>query len=132
MKSKPVEISTLCSVWSSSATTHDTIIKATCGKAKDELDAHVGKGRHVNESDIHKPLLSSSHCEGNFKVIPLFKCRLPPHESMEDCHNRCDGYIIPLGTTVIVNLWKLPRDPQVWSDPLEFRSWRDLSRVTWM
>ncbi|KAF9587954.1 hypothetical protein IFM89_006279 [Coptis chinensis] len=38
---------------------------------------------------------------------------------MEDC--TIGGYIISLGTTVIVNLWKLPRDPQVWSDPLEFR-----------
>ncbi|KAF9596120.1 hypothetical protein IFM89_007173 [Coptis chinensis] len=64
---------------------HDTIIKATCQamvlggtdttvitltwvlslllnnrhvlrKAQDELDAHIGKGRHVNESDIHNLL----------------------------------------------------------------------------
>ncbi|KAL6012478.1 hypothetical protein ACLOJK_002967 [Asimina triloba] len=44
---------------------------------------------------------------------------LPPHESAEDCW--VGGYHIPAGTQVFVNVWKIHRDPHVWSEPTEFR-----------
>ncbi|GAU29498.1 hypothetical protein TSUD_360430 [Trifolium subterraneum] len=31
-----------------------------------------------------------------------------------------DGYHIPVGTTAMVNMWAIARDPNVWRDPLEF------------
>ncbi|GKD46049.1 cytochrome P450 [Tanacetum coccineum] len=42
-----------------------------------------------------------------------------PHEANEDCN--IGGYHVPKGTRLIMNVWKLHRDPQVWSDPDDFR-----------
>lgn len=41
-----------------------------------------------------------------------------PHEATEDCV--VAGYPIPKGTRIFINLWKLHRDPSVWSDPETF------------
>ncbi|XP_039155524.1 xanthotoxin 5-hydroxylase CYP82C4-like [Eucalyptus grandis] len=43
---------------------------------------------------------------------------LVPHEARADCNVR--GYLIPKGTRIFVNAWKLHRDPQVWSEPEKF------------
>lgn len=32
-----------------------------------------------------------------------------------------NGYLVPAGTRLLVNLYKILRDPCVWSDPYEFR-----------
>ncbi|KAI6702469.1 hypothetical protein NL676_011605 [Syzygium grande] len=48
-----------------------------------------------------------------------------PHESMEDC--TVDGYHIPRGTRLLFNLWKIHRDPRIWSEPLEFQRERFLT-----
>lgn len=31
-----------------------------------------------------------------------------------------NGYLIPKGTRIFVNVWKLHRDPRIWSDPDRF------------
>ena len=48
-----------------------------------------------------------------------------PHESTEDCI--VSGYNIPKGTRLLVNLYKMHRDPNIWQDPLEFRPERFLT-----
>ncbi|GJW13822.1 cytochrome P450 [Tanacetum coccineum] len=49
-----------------------------------------------------------------------------PHEAIEDCNIR--GYHVPKGIRLIMNVWKLHRDPQVWSDPDDFRPERFLEK----
>ncbi|XP_027115519.1 cytochrome P450 78A9-like [Coffea arabica] len=39
-----------------------------------------------------------------------------------------DGQNVPRGTTAMVNMWAITRDPQVWSDPLEFNPDRFLTK----
>ncbi|KAG6397047.1 hypothetical protein SASPL_143208 [Salvia splendens] len=48
-----------------------------------------------------------------------------PREALEDC--RIGKYHIPKGTRLVANLWKLHRDPNVWSNPDEFRPERFLN-----
>ncbi|KAL8477552.1 hypothetical protein ACS0TY_029735 [Phlomoides rotata] len=131
----------------------DTIIKATCGnliaggtdtttvvliwalslllnnrhilqKAQEELDRHVGRERQVNESDINNLVYLQAITK---EVLRLY----PPgplagtRKFTEDCN--VGGYRVPKDTWLIVNLWKLHRDPKVWHDPLEFRPERFLS-----
>jgi cytochrome P450 len=43
---------------------------------------------------------------------------LVPHEAIEDC--TIDGYHVPRGTRLLVNVSKIHRDERVWSNPNEF------------
>ncbi|KAH6810643.1 hypothetical protein C2S51_024405 [Perilla frutescens var. frutescens] len=91
--------------------------------AQDELDNHVGKDRWVQESDIN----SLNYLQAIFKETLRLYPPGPlagPREALEDCH--ISGYFVPKGTHLIVNLWKLHRDPNAWSAPDEFRPERFL------
>lgn len=50
---------------------------------------------------------------------------LLPHESIEDCN--IGGYTVPKGTQLLVNVWKIQHDPQIWTDPFEFQPQRFLT-----
>eukprot|EP01018_Ginkgo_biloba_P005272 Gb_32737 [translate_table: standard] len=49
-----------------------------------------------------------------------------PHESMEGC--TVGGCPIPAKTRLVVNVWEIGRDPDVWEDPLAFRPERFMER----
>ncbi|KAM0839933.1 hypothetical protein ACQ4PT_059978 [Festuca glaucescens] len=44
---------------------------------------------------------------------------LAPHLAMADCS--VDGYMVPAGTRVIINVWSIGRDATSWEDAEEFR-----------
>ncbi|KAH6814409.1 hypothetical protein C2S51_023427 [Perilla frutescens var. frutescens] len=84
----------------------------------------AGKDRWVQESDIN----SLNYLQAIFKETLRLYPSGPlagPREALEDCH--ISGYFVPKGTRLIVNLWKLHRDPNVWSAPDEFRPERFLN-----
>ncbi|KAL0449745.1 UNVERIFIED_CONTAM: Protopine 6-monooxygenase [Sesamum latifolium] len=95
----------------------------TLKRAQEELDKHIGRGRLVKESDLEKLVYIKAIIKETLRVQPTAPL-LPPRESVEDC--TVAGYHIPAGTRLIVNTWKLHRDPRVWDDPLEFRPERFL------
>ncbi|KAG5018324.1 hypothetical protein JHK87_014179 [Glycine soja] len=131
----------------------DTVIKATCStliaaatdtttvtmiwtlslllnnrhalnKVQDELDEHVGKGRLVNESDINKLIYLQAVVKETMRLYAA--APLPgPREFTSEC--TLGGYRIQAGTRFILNIWKMQRDPRVWSDPLEFQPERFLT-----
>ncbi|XP_024970199.1 cytochrome P450 CYP82D47-like [Cynara cardunculus var. scolymus] len=132
---------------------HDTIIKATCQQlliagldttsvtltwalslllnnpksleiVQDEIDEHVGRDRPVEESDIKNLVYLDAVIKETLRLYPPAPLSVP-HESMEDCI--VGGYNIPKGTRLLVNLSKMQRDPNIWSDPLEFRPERFLT-----
>ncbi|CAO2034674.1 unnamed protein product [Urochloa humidicola] len=43
---------------------------------------------------------------------------LVPHLSLEDCN--VEGFEVPAGTTVLVNVWAIGRDPKLWDAAEEF------------
>ncbi|KAI7726156.1 hypothetical protein M8C21_008640 [Ambrosia artemisiifolia] len=98
---------------------HPNILKA----AQEELDIHVGREKWVEESDTKKLKYLQAIVKETLRMYPPGPLGAP-REAIEDCN--IGGYRISKGTRLIVNIWKLHRDPQVWSDPNEFRPERFL------
>ncbi|KAI3956385.1 hypothetical protein MKW92_032032 [Papaver armeniacum] len=132
--------------------TRDTVIKATClqlivaasdttsvaltwamslvltnhdvlRKAQDELDTKVGKERNVEGHDIEHLVYLHAIVKETLRLYPPGPLSVP-HEAMEDCI--VGGYKVRAGTRLLVNLWKLQRDPRVWSNPSDFKPERFL------
>ncbi|KAJ4956680.1 hypothetical protein NE237_013463 [Protea cynaroides] len=93
-------------------------------KAQDELDSHVGRDRHVEESDIKNLVYLHAIVKETMRLCPLAPLGAP-HQAMEDC--QVGGYHIPKGTILMTNIWKLHRDSRVWLDPDEFKPERFLT-----
>ncbi|KAL6348040.1 hypothetical protein AAG906_037769 [Vitis piasezkii] len=91
----------------------DTVIKATC--------LH----RQVDGSDIKNLVYLQAIVKETLRLYPPGPLSLP-REAMEDC--TVAGFHIQAGTRLLVNLWKLHRDPRVWLDPLEFQPERFLTK----
>ncbi|XP_010527270.1 PREDICTED: cytochrome P450 82G1-like isoform X4 [Tarenaya hassleriana] len=86
--------------------------------AQDEIDVIVGKGRWVEESDIRnlkflQAIVKETH--RLYPPAPLTGIR----EASEDCY--VGGYRVTKGTRLLVNIWKLHRDPKIWPEPETFR-----------
>ncbi|GER54626.1 cytochrome P450 [Striga asiatica] len=96
----------------------------TIREAQQELDLHVGRERLVKASDTESLIYIRAVIKETLRLYPPFALLLP-HESAEDCH--VAGYYIPAGTRLILNAWKLHRDPRVWANPLQFQPERFLS-----
>ncbi|XP_047337830.1 xanthotoxin 5-hydroxylase CYP82C4-like [Impatiens glandulifera] len=113
-------------------TTSTTMIWALCfvmnnrevlQKAQEELDTHVGKLRLVEESDIHNLVYLQAIFKETLRLQPTVPL-LVPREAMEDCN--VAGFGIRAGTRLLVNAWKMHRDPSVWSESLAFKPERFL------
>ncbi|KAJ0640073.1 putative cytochrome P450 [Helianthus annuus] len=96
----------------------------TLKNAQEEIDEHVGRDRQVEESDIKNLVYLDTIIKETLRLYPAAPLSVP-HESMEDCV--VSGYDIPKGTHLLVNLWKIHRDPNIWSDPCEFKPERFLT-----
>jgi flavonoid 3',5'-hydroxylase len=92
-------------------------------RAKEELDRVVGRGRRLEETDIADLPYLQAVCKEAMRLHPSTPLSLP-HFSFEECE--VDGYHVPAGTRLLVNIWAIGRDPDAWEDPLEFRPERFL------
>ncbi|PIN09967.1 hypothetical protein CDL12_17446 [Handroanthus impetiginosus] len=82
-------------------------------KVQQELDDQIGKNRRVTESDLNNlPYLYAVVKETLrlYPASPLSGLR----EFSED--TTVGNYKIPKGTWLILNSWKLQRDPRVWQE----------------
>ncbi|KAJ6795377.1 isoflavone 3'-hydroxylase [Iris pallida] len=86
-------------------------------KAKAELDAQIGNGRLIQESDL--PNLPYLHCviTETLRLYPAGPL-LVPHESQEECV--VGGYNIPRGTMLLVNVYAIHRDSKTWEETEKF------------
>jgi len=87
-------------------------------KAQQELDAVVGRGRLVSEADLPRLTYLAAVVKETFRLHPSTPLSLP-RVAAEECE--VDGYRIPRGATLLVNVWAIARDPDAWPEPLEFR-----------
>nr|XP_043618290.1 cytochrome P450 CYP82D47-like [Erigeron canadensis] len=92
-------------------------------KVQEELDNLVGRDRQVNESDIINLVYLQAVVKETMRLYPAGRLG-GMREFSEDC--TVVGYHVPKGTWLVTNLWILQQDPEVWSNPSEFRPERFL------
>lgn len=85
---------------------------------QNEIDQIVGRSRKVNESDISAMRYLPAVIKEVLRLHPpgplLSWARLAINDTT------IDGHHVPAGTTAMVNMWAITRDPEVWADPQEF------------
>ncbi|KAK7378210.1 hypothetical protein VNO80_03648 [Phaseolus coccineus] len=92
-------------------------------RAREEIDAVIGSGRLVEESDIVNLSYLQAIVKETLRIHPAGP--LIARESSESC--TIWGHEIPPKTQLFVNVWAIGRDPKHWENPLEFRPERFLS-----
>eukprot|EP00253_Pinus_taeda_P017717 PITA_17717 len=97
---------------------HPRVLK----KLQEEIESTVGKRGKVNGSDVRRMKFLQCVVKETLRLHPPVPLALP-HESVETA-SVC-GYNIPRKTTVMVNVWAIGRDPNVWGvDALDFKPGR--------
>ncbi|XP_039155015.1 cytochrome P450 CYP82D47 [Eucalyptus grandis] len=104
---------------------HKHILK----RAQEEMDLMVGKDKWIQDSDIENLPYLQAIVKETLRLYPTAPLAAP-HEARADC--TVSGYRIPKGTRIIINVWKLHRDPQVWSNPEKFLPERFLTNHSGM
>ncbi|CBI32512.3 unnamed protein product, partial [Vitis vinifera] len=79
-------------------------------KSQAGMEIHVGKHRQVDGSDIKNLVYLQAIVKETLRLYPPGPLSVP-HEAIEDC--TVAGFHIQAGTRLLVNLWKLHRDPRV-------------------
>ncbi|KAL6580016.1 Cytochrome P450 [Orobanche minor] len=92
-------------------------------QARKELDSVIGSDRLVTEFDLPQLPYLEALVKETFRLHPSTPLSLPRMAS-ESCE--VNGYFIPEGCTLLLNVWAIARDPKVWADSLEFRPERFL------
>lgn len=90
----------------------------TLAAATEELDRMIGHDRLVTERDMVSLPYTRAVVKETLRMHPVGPL-LAPHEAREDAS--VDGYDIPAGTRVLVNVWAIGRDSALWDAPEEFR-----------
>lgn len=86
-------------------------------KAREELDAIVGRDSVVKRSDISKLDYLRAVVKETLRLYPVAPL-LAPHEAIEGF--TLGGTYVPAGTWMVANVWKIQRDPSLWPNPDEF------------
>ncbi|KAG6401470.1 hypothetical protein SASPL_138327 [Salvia splendens] len=92
-----------------------------------ELDAVVGKTRAVTESDLTELVYLTAVVKEVMRLHPPGPLLSWSRLSIRD--STVDGYRVPAGTTAMVNVWAISRDPENWPDPMRFKPERHLTGV---
>lgn len=94
-------------------------------KATEELDRVIGRERWVEEKEIQTLPYIEAIVKETMRLHPVAPM-LVPRQTREDV--TINGYDIPAGTRVLVNVWTIGHDPAVWENPDEFRPERFLEK----
>ncbi|KAH7652464.1 Isoflavone 2'-hydroxylase protein [Dioscorea alata] len=93
---------------------HPEIMK----KAKTEIDMNVGHDRILDESDLLKLPYLKNIIKETLRLSPPMQ-GMPPRASSGDC--TIQGYHVPKGTMLFINVWGIQKDPELWDDAMNFK-----------
>ena len=83
-------------------------------RAQAELDEVIGRNRRVEESDTERLPYLRAVVKEVLRLHPTAPL-LIPHRADSSCE--IGGFVIPRHTQVIVNMWAIARDPEIWNEP---------------
>ncbi|KAK7037967.1 cytochrome P450 [Favolaschia claudopus] len=86
-------------------------------KAQAEIDAVVGNKRLPTYEDRERLPYVDALCKEVFRSHPVGPTGVPLCATEDDVHN---GYFIPKGSLVLVNIWNMAHDPELYSNPMAF------------
>ncbi|XP_073146454.1 cytochrome P450 78A3-like [Henckelia pumila] len=95
-------------------------------KVHEELDKVVGRSRAVTESDLTELVYLTAVIKEVLRFHPPGPLLSWSRLSIRD--TAVDGHHVPAGTTAMVNMWAIARDPQVWDEPSSFKPERFMHR----
>jgi cytochrome P450 len=88
-------------------------------RLQEEIECVVGKHRRLNESDLASMKYLQCVVKETLRLYPAAPLGLP-HESVEAV--TVGGYYIPKKTMLMLNVWAIGRDPNLWgTDSSEFK-----------
>ncbi|GLT55334.1 hypothetical protein SLA2020_284660 [Shorea laevis] len=85
-------------------------------KLREEIRSVVGSTRLVQESDFPSLPYLQAVVKETLRLYPPFP--VTPRECIQSC--KIGGFEIPQKTAVLVNLYAIMRDPELWDNPNEF------------
>ncbi|TKW11612.1 hypothetical protein SEVIR_6G243400v4 [Setaria viridis] len=94
-------------------------------RVHEELDRVVGPGKAVTEADTASLVYLQAVIKEVLRLHPPGPLLSWARLATSDVH--VGGYLVPAGTTAMVNMWAITHDPAVWSDPTEFKPERFLA-----
>nr|UXG91340.1 miltiradiene/abietatriene hydroxylase [Callicarpa americana] len=94
-------------------------------KVKNELKTVVGESKQVQESDMPRLPYLQAVIKEVLRYHPPGPLLLPRKAEYDQ---EVNGYLIPKGTQVLVNVWAMGRDPRVWTNPESFEPERFLDQ----
>ncbi|KAF7322626.1 Cytochrome p450 [Mycena chlorophos] len=86
-------------------------------RAQKEIDGVTGGHRLPTYGDREDLPYLNALCKELFRFHPVGPMGLP-HRAMED--DVQNGYLIPKGSIVFANIWKMAHDPTAYSNPMTF------------
>jgi len=86
-------------------------------KARDELHQTIGKGNHLEESDISRLPYLQAVIKETFRLHPSLPLLVPRKAGVDV---EINGFTIPKGAQILINVWAMGRDPTIWEDPSSF------------
>ncbi|KAM3686240.1 hypothetical protein ACJW31_11G183000 [Castanea mollissima] len=91
-------------------------------KVREEINSVVGSTRLVDESDVENLPYLQAVVKETLRLYP------PLPVTTRKCRQNCEigGFEIPQETVVLINLYVIMRDPELWNNPNEFQPERFL------
>ncbi|KAL8253563.1 hypothetical protein R6Q59_031784 [Mikania micrantha] len=93
-------------------------------KVQKELEEIVGLNNMVEESHLPRLRYLDATIKETLRLHPVVPFLIPRSPS-QDC--TVGGYTVPKGSTVLLNVWSIHRDPRYWDNPLDFKPERFLT-----